>query len=173
MRKKKVVKTESKSITRFNPKPEEGLKTEQVKKHTEQGLVNVSNTKSTKTIKSILMKNIFTFFNMICLTVALALIFVGAYTDLTFLIIVIINTIIGIVQEIKAKNTMDKLSLTNSNFTFPNPENHNTSSVSKSRVPAVSTENEGGRYLLCGGHCAVCRLIRVQCECPVRSLQCG
>ena len=51
------------------------------------------------------------------MAVAAALIFVGAYTDLTFMVIVVLNTTIGIVQEIKAKKTMDKLSLTNSNFT--------------------------------------------------------
>lgn len=105
------------NITRFKPKPEEGLNEKQVAKRIEEHLVNVSNIKTTKSIGSILVKNILTFFNLTCFIVAAALIFVGAYSDLTFLVIVVANTVIGIVQEIKAKLTMDKLSLTNSNFT--------------------------------------------------------
>lgn len=106
-----------KKITRFNPKPEVGLEQTQINERVSQNLVNVSSVKNSKSIGSILFKNIFTFFNCICLVVAAALIFVGAYTDLTFMVIVVLNTTIGIVQEIKAKKTMDKLSLTNSNFT--------------------------------------------------------
>lgn len=118
MRKKKNVKNQTSSnITRHNPKPEEGLKEEQIKKRTEAGLVNVSTIKNKKSIGGIFAKNIFTFFNMICLAVAIGLIAVGAYADMTFMVIVILNTTIGIVQEIRAKKTMDKLSLTNSNFT--------------------------------------------------------
>ena len=118
MRKKKKSKVQDKSpFSRFNPNPEVGLKQDQIKKRNEQGLVNISSAKTSKSIGGILVKNIFTFFNMICMVVGLALIVVGAYTDLTFMVIVILNTVIGIVQEIRAKKTMDKLSLTNSNFT--------------------------------------------------------
>ena len=106
-----------KKITRFNPKPDVGLTSDQVNNRIAHNLVNVSNVKTNKTLRSILVKNIFTFFNLICFVVAFALIFVGAYADLAFLLIVVCNTTIGIVQEIKAKKTMDKLSLTNSNFT--------------------------------------------------------
>ena len=116
----KTKKTQLKSVkksNRFNPKPDVGLTSEQVNNRVANNLVNVSNVKNKKTIKSILFKNIFTFFNMICFVVAFALIFVGAYSDLTFLVIVVCNTTIGIIQEIKAKKTLDKLSLTNSNFT--------------------------------------------------------
>ena len=114
---KSTTSKKSKKITRFNPKPENGLTSEQVNQRIQENLLNVSNIKTNKTIGSIFFKNIFTFFNLICFVVAASLIFVGAYTDLTFLIIVLLNTTIGIIQEIKAKKTMDKLSLTNSNFT--------------------------------------------------------
>lgn len=110
-------KTSTKSISRFNPKPNSGLNSKQILERTSAGLVNVSNIKTTKSIGSILVKNIFTFFNIICLVVALSLVAVEAYTDLTFMAIVTLNTVIGIVQELRAKKTMDKLSLTNSNFT--------------------------------------------------------
>ncbi len=117
---KKTFKNQSKvnkNITRYNPKADFGLTSDQVKKRTEQNLVNVSSTKTSKSIWSIFAKNIFTFFNLTCLAVAIALATVNAYTDMTFMVIVVLNTTIGIVQEIKAKKTMDKLSLTNSNFT--------------------------------------------------------
>ena len=115
-RKSNKIKTEKK-ITRFKPDAQVGLTQEQIKERIEENLLNVSNIKTSKSIGNILFKNIFTFFNIICLVVAAALISVGAYTDLTFMVIVVLNTTIGIVQEIKAKKTMDKLSLTNSNFT--------------------------------------------------------
>ena len=115
--KKKKSNIDNSSIVRFKPKPESGLSTEQVKKRNEENLVNVSKLKTSKSLWSIFAKNIFTFFNMTCLIVACALIAVGAYTDMMFMVIVILNTTIGIIQEIKAKKIMDKLSLTNSNFT--------------------------------------------------------
>lgn len=115
--KKKSQKNKNITYANFNPKPGEGLTSAQVQKRISENLTNSSSSKATKSIGSILFKNIFTFFNMTCLAVAVALILVGAYSDLTFMIIVLLNTTIGIVQEIKAKKTMDKLSLTNSNFT--------------------------------------------------------
>lgn len=117
-KKKKTSKNKSNDkITRFNPEPNVGLTSAQVEQRTQQNLVNVSSIKTSKSIGNILFKNIFTFFNMTCLTVCLGLVLVGAYSDLVFMLIVVSNTVIGIVQEIRAKNTMDKLSLTNSNFT--------------------------------------------------------
>lgn len=105
------------NVNRYNPKIDVGLTEDQVKKRTEQNLVNVSTTKTSKSVWSIFAKNIFTFFNLTCLLVAMCLIFVGAYSDLMFMVIVLLNTTIGIIQELRAKRTMDKLSLTNANFT--------------------------------------------------------
>ncbi len=117
MKKNTAKQKEKPNISRFNPKPEQGLTSQQVEKRTEAGLVNVSSVKTSKSLGSIFAKNILTFFNLTCLVVAAALIYVHAFSDLLFLVIVILNTAIGIFQEIKAKKTMDKLSLTNSNFT--------------------------------------------------------
>lgn len=107
----------TKNITRFNPKADVGLTSDQVQKRTEQNLDNVTSTKTSKSIWSIIAKNVFTFFNLTCVLVAICLTIVGAYSDMMFMVIVVVNTTIGIVQEIRAKKTMDKLSLTNSNFT--------------------------------------------------------
>ena len=107
----------TKNITRFNPKADVGLTSDQVQKRTEQNFVNVTSTKTSKSIWSIIAKNVFTFFNLTCVLVAICLTIVGAYSDMMFMVIVVVNTTIGIVQEIRAQKTMDKLSLTNSNFT--------------------------------------------------------
>ena len=107
---------QTKVVERYTPTPENGLDSEQVSKRNQDKLTNISKVKTTKTIGGILFKNIFTFFNMTCLAVCVALTIVGAFTDMLFMVIVTLNCVIGIVQEIRAKHTMDKLTLSNSNF---------------------------------------------------------
>ena len=104
-------------IKRFSPDVNVGLTSKQIEERVAQNLTNNSEQKQTKSVGKILFKNIFTFFNMICLAVAVALWIVKSYSDTIFMLIVIANTLISIIQEIKAKNTIDKLTLTNSNFT--------------------------------------------------------
>jgi len=111
---KKKKKHKVQEIERFNPGVKVGLTTEQVQSRTEDGLVNVVKSKNTKTFRSIIFGNIFTFFNLLCFLVAGALIGVGAWADCFFLVIVIANTLIGIIQEIKAKKTIEKISLVSS-----------------------------------------------------------
>ena len=98
-------------ISRFNPKISEGLTSEQVEQRIAQGAVNVSAVKISKTYSSIFLGNIFTFFNILCYLVAAAFIVAGSFKNLLFMGIISINIIIGIIQEIKAKHTIDKLSL--------------------------------------------------------------
>lgn len=88
-----------------------GLSNDEVLKRIELGQTNETSKGSTKTIGSILFSNIFTFFNLLLFGIAFSLIYVRAYKDILFLGIVIINIFIGIFQEIKAKKTIDKLSL--------------------------------------------------------------
>ena len=94
-----------------------GLTAEQVNERTLKGLTNDTETKTSKSYAKIILGNIFTFFNIICLSCAIALWCVGSWSDTIFMLIVIANTLISIIQEIKAKKTIDKLTLTNSNFT--------------------------------------------------------
>ncbi|MGM9969963.1 MAG: HAD-IC family P-type ATPase [Anaeroplasma sp.] len=98
-------------LVRYDTDPEFGLPKDVVDARTIDGLVNETNTKSSKSIPKIIISNVFTFFNLLIFFIATCLILVGAYTDLVFLFIVSVNIIIGILQEIKAKNTIDKLSL--------------------------------------------------------------
>ena len=94
-----------------------GLTEQQVTERTLAGLTNITETKSSKSYARILFSNIFTFFNIICLSCAIALWCIGSWSDTIFMLIVVANTMISIIQEIKAKKTIDKLTLTNSNFT--------------------------------------------------------
>lgn len=88
-----------------------GLSTLDVEKRITEGLVNRTNQGSTKTIKSIVITNLITFFNLLNFGIAAWLLSVGAYKDIVFMVIVSANVTIGIIQEIKAKKTIDKLSL--------------------------------------------------------------
>lgn len=102
---------------RFNPTVANGLTNEQVASRVASGHINYTKRGSTKTIKRIFFTNIVTFFNLLCFTVAGFLIFVGAtmeraaFVDLFFLVILTLNISIGIIQEIKAKYIIEKLSL--------------------------------------------------------------
>lgn len=94
-----------------------GLTEQQVNERTLAGMTNSTETKTSKSYLKIFVGNIFTFFNLICLACAIALWAVGSFADTFFMVIVLANTAISIIQEIKAKKTIDKLTLTNSNFT--------------------------------------------------------
>ena len=91
--------------------PEEGLTREQVEERRRGGWRNVSVSGQTKTETEIVHGHIFTFFNLIFVVLAVCLFLVGSYKDATFLIVAFINTAIGIVQEIRSKRTVDKLTL--------------------------------------------------------------
>ena len=107
-------KKEKVEITRFNPSSKNGLSSTQVQQRIEEGCVNIVENKNTKTYRSIILGNIFTFFNMITLFIAGALISVGLWSQCFFIVIVLANMAIGIIQEIKAKKTIEKISLVSS-----------------------------------------------------------
>ncbi|GHV01386.1 cation-transporting ATPase [Clostridia bacterium] len=96
---------------RYNPDADKGLTHEQVGERTAAGLFNKSTSGNAKTYGAIFFQNLVTFFNLLCLVVAVALIIVGSWSDLFFLVIMAVNTVISIVLEIQAKKTIDKLSL--------------------------------------------------------------
>ena len=98
-------------FARYDTDPINGLSNEIVEQRVLDGLVNVTNNKKTRSVPKIIFTNVFTFFNILTLTIAGVLISVKAFTDLVFLAIVTANIIIGIIQEIRAKNTIEKLSL--------------------------------------------------------------
>ena len=98
-------------IVRYQTQKETGLSNEQIEERIKHKLTNLSKVKSSRSYFSIFVKNTCTFFNLIWLLIAVALICVGAYADLLFLLVIFCNTAVAIIQEIRAKVTVEKLSL--------------------------------------------------------------
>lgn len=90
----------------------EGLTSEEVAARVAEGKVNISNEKVGKSYLQILCDNLFTFFNFVWLLVAAILVICGSYSNMTFLAVVIPNIVIATFQEMKAKKTVEKLSVT-------------------------------------------------------------
>lgn len=86
-----------------------GLTNEQVKMRIEEGLVNVNENPNTRSFKQIILENTLTFFNFLNVVLFVLMLMVGSYKNCTFMGVIVINTIIGIVQEIRAKREIDKL----------------------------------------------------------------
>ncbi len=99
--------------TRYEPEYKKGLTSQQVQEHRLHGWTNRSVDPPSKTTKEIIHENVFTYFNLIFAILAVLLILVGSFRDLTFLPVIIANTLIGIVQEIRAKQVLDKLTMLN------------------------------------------------------------
>ncbi len=94
-----------------NPDYRQGLNREQVAERMARGWDNHAVDASLKTTGKIIRENIFTYFNLIFLIVTVLLIIVRSFTDLTFLIVIVINTLIGIIEEIYAKNELEKMNV--------------------------------------------------------------
>ncbi len=107
----KAMKKNPESIKRYDTDIENGLPDEIVEKRVLDNLVNVTKKGSSKSRKRIIISNIFTFFNILTLSIAIWLMTIQAWTDLVFLVIVTANICIGTYQELKAKKTIDKMSL--------------------------------------------------------------
>ena len=116
-RKRKPVEAEEKKkrmpTTRYTPDYRKGLTSQQVQEHKLHGWTNQAVDSTSKTTKEIVQENVFTYFNLIFLVLAVLLCLVGAFRDLTFLPVIIANTLIGIIQEIRAKKVLDDLTMLN------------------------------------------------------------
>ena len=99
--------------TRYEPDHRQGLTSRQVQEHRLHGWTNRAVEPPSKTTKEIVHENVFTYFNLIFVILAVLLCLVGSFRDLTFLPVIIANTLIGIVQEIRAKQVLDKLTMLN------------------------------------------------------------
>ncbi len=100
-----------KNVKRYSPKTSEGLSETEVKKRKEEGLFNSDGTVPTKTIPQIIASNLCTFFNILNFILALIVILVGEYKNVLFMGVVLSNLFIGVIQEIRSKLTVDKLSI--------------------------------------------------------------
>lgn len=97
--------------TRINTNCRQGLSSGQVLDRKAEGLYNEQTVQATKSYQDIIKGNVFTLFNLINAILAGLIIFVGSYKNLLFLGVIISNIVIGIFQEVRAKRTLDKLSL--------------------------------------------------------------
>ena len=88
-----------------------GLTDEQVNARIAEGKVNADENPNTRTYKQIVRENTLTFFNFLNLVLLVLVLMVGSYKNAFFVCIIIINTLIGIAQEIRAKKTIDKLAI--------------------------------------------------------------
>ena len=88
-----------------------GLTNEEVQERIAQGQVNNNENPNTRTYKQIIMENTLTFFNFLNLVLLVLVLLVGSYKNSMFVGIIFINTVIGIIQEIRAKKTIDKLAI--------------------------------------------------------------
>ena len=88
-----------------------GLTNEQVQERVAEGKVNFNENPNTRTYKQIVKENTLTFFNFLNAVLLVLVLFVGSYKNSMFVGIIIINTVIGIIQEIRAKKTIDKLAI--------------------------------------------------------------
>lgn len=91
----------------------DGLSSSKVEELKLRGLSNIPVGNQSKTIGQIVAGNVFTYFNFVFAIFAGLLIFVRSYNNMTFLPIILLNTIIGIAQEIRAKITIDRLTVIN------------------------------------------------------------
>lgn len=90
-----------------------GLTAAEVNARIEAGKVNIADDSSDRTTGKIIRDNLLTYFNLIFLVITVLLCIAGAFRDLTFLPIIIGNILIGIVQELRAKKTLDKMKILN------------------------------------------------------------
>ena len=90
-----------------------GLTSEEVRERIDSGFTNHTDISTQKTVGQIVKSNLLTYFNLIFLILTVLLCIVGSFRNLTFLPVIIGNTVIGIFQELRAKKTLDKMSMLN------------------------------------------------------------
>ena len=100
-------------IKRYDVSSDKGLSKKQVEERISSNLVNYDTSVKTKSVKQIVIKNVFTIFNIVNVFLACMVLFTGSFKNLLFMGGVICNTIISIFQEIRSKRTLDKLQVIN------------------------------------------------------------
>ena len=88
-----------------------GLTSQEAAQLAREGKANVIPSKSNTSVAGIIARNTFTYFNAIFVALAVLVIIAGSYKSLTFLPVIIANTVIGIVQQLRAKKVLDELAL--------------------------------------------------------------
>lgn len=115
MKKEKAVPQQMEQVPaqRYQANIANGLSQEQVQERIDGGWTNETVTAESKTVGQIVKGNLLTYFNLIFAILAILVIAAGSFRSLTFLPVVIANLFIGILQEIRAKKTLDQLTMLN------------------------------------------------------------
>ena len=100
-------------VAKIKVDPKKGLSHDQVRKMKRAGAINESVKPPSKSVQEIVRSNVFTYFNFVFLIITIILICVQSWRDITFLPLIIANTLIGIFQEMRAKSVLDKLTMLN------------------------------------------------------------
>ena len=112
MKRKKIPEQQRQEIPVLDADPQQGLTTQEAQLRKQGGWVNKAVQSASKTEREIVLENCLTFFNLVFLILAVVLVIGGSSVkNMTFLVVVICNTVIGIFQEIRAKRAVDKLTL--------------------------------------------------------------
>ena len=90
---------------------ESGLTQSEVSAAVEQGFVNVTENRTSRSVLSIVRANVFTLFNAIIFAAMVVVLATGSWKDAVFGFVILINTGIGVVTELRAKRTLDRLSI--------------------------------------------------------------
>ena len=144
---------------RFHPVYSSGLSAEQVAERRRQGLLNGEEESGTRTVGQIVRSNLITPFNILNVILASLIILVGSYKNLLFLGVVLCNTMIGIIQEIRAKKMIDRLSLITA------PKAHVVRGGSEGEVPVAELALDDVMLLSTGNQiCADCTVVEGDCE---------
>ena len=94
------------------PKVEvDGLSDEEVAEAVSRGDVNITSKQTSRSLMDIVRANVFTLFNAIIFTAMVVVLATGSWKDAVFGVVILVNTGIGIVTELKAKRTLDRLSI--------------------------------------------------------------
>lgn len=88
-----------------------GLSTEEVAEAVSRGDVNITSKQTSRSLMDIVRANVFTLFNAIIFTAMIVVLATGSWKDAVFGAVILVNTGIGIVTELKAKRTLDRLSI--------------------------------------------------------------
>lgn len=111
MKKQTETFVERQPIQRITPSLSYGLNAQQVQERVDKGYTNLPPEDPSNTVGQIIRNNLCSYFNFLFFFLAVCIILVGSYTNLMFMPIVIINIVIGIIQEVRAKRVIDKLTV--------------------------------------------------------------
>ena len=126
-----VLELDNRKIPKVKVDPSEGLTEVLVSERREAGLVNAAVDANTHTVKEIIKENTLTYFNLVFVILALLLLLVGSFRNMLFMGVIVCNTLIGIVQGIRAKKVLDGLKILNA---------PRAKVVREGRIQEISTE---------------------------------